>query len=90
MADDQIFEKNGKQYSHCLRNTLLPYEFVFARVSCGYNIIKQKHELSKLQRRKNLCIDYNMLNKKTFCICVDVCQVCDVVEQNKIIEVLSK
>ena len=28
--------------------TLLPYEYEFSCFSCGYNVIRRKHELTKL------------------------------------------
>ena len=34
------------------QNILLPYEFEYTCFSCGYNVIKRKHELSKIQRKK--------------------------------------
>ena len=53
LTEDEIIQKNGKPCVHCNRNTLLPYEYEFTCFSCGYNINKRKHELSKIQRKKN-------------------------------------
>ena len=50
---DPIIEKLVVQFRHCVRNTLLLYEYEFTCISCGYNVIKRKHELSKIQRKKN-------------------------------------
>ena len=50
MTEDQIIEKNAKRCGHCTRNTLLPYEYEFVCIVCGYNVNKRKHELSKIQR----------------------------------------
>ena len=52
LTEDEIFEKYGKHCGHCNRNTLLPYEFEWACFSCGYNVNKRKHGLSKIQRKK--------------------------------------
>ena len=52
MSEDEIIEKYGKNCGHFNRNTLLPYEYEFTCLSCGYNVIKRKHELSKIQRKK--------------------------------------
>ena len=52
LSEDEITEKNGEHCGHCNRNTLLPYEFERTCFSCGYIVIKRKHELSKLQRKK--------------------------------------
>ena len=41
-----------KKGGHCIRNTLLPYEYERNCFSCGYNVIKQKQEFSKIQRKK--------------------------------------
>ena len=37
----------------CSRKTLLPYGYEFTCFTCGYNVIKRKHDLSKIQRKKN-------------------------------------
>ena len=52
LTEDQIFEKYAKRCHHCNRITLLPYEYEFTCLSCGFNVIKQKHQLSKIQRKK--------------------------------------
>ena len=52
LTENEIFEKYAEKCLHCPRNTLLPYEYVFVCASCGYNITKGKHELSKIQRKK--------------------------------------
>ena len=52
LSEEEIFEKYAKRCGHCNRNTLLPYDYEFTCCSCGYNVIKQKHELSKTQRKK--------------------------------------
>ena len=52
LTEDQVIEKYAKNCGHCNGNTLLPYEYEFTCVSCGYNVIKRKHEFSKTQRKK--------------------------------------
>ena len=49
LTEDEIIQKYGKRCGHCNRNTLLQYEYEFTCFSCGYNVNKRKHELSKLQ-----------------------------------------
>ena len=49
-TEDEIIEKDGTLCKHCDRNMLLPYEFTC--ILCGYNVIKRKHELSKISRKK--------------------------------------
>ena len=48
----RLYKTNGTQCGHCNRSTLLLYENEFTCFSCGYNVIKRKHELSKIQRKK--------------------------------------
>ena len=73
LAGDEIMEQYAKQCGHCLGNTLLPYEFEFTCVSCGYNIIKRKHGLSKIQRKKfSFLIRLKYAEHKIICVCVDV------------------
>ena len=52
LSEDEIIQKYGKKCGHCNRKTLLPYEYELTCVSCGFNLIKRKHELSEIQRRK--------------------------------------
>ena len=51
LKDDQIKEKYGKEYGHCSRNTLLPYEYEFTSVLCGYNVFNRKNEVSKSSKK---------------------------------------
>ena len=57
LTEDQIIEKHGKRCARCNQNTLLPYEYEWTCISCGFNLIKRKHELTKIQR-KNIFILY--------------------------------
>ena len=52
LTEDEIMQNYGTQCGHCVRSTLLPYENELTCFSCGYNVIKRKHELSKIQRKK--------------------------------------
>ena len=52
LSEKEKIQKYGKRFGHCNRNTLLPYEYEWTCFSCGHNVIKRKHELSKIQRKK--------------------------------------
>ena len=52
LTEDEIIQKYGKHCGHCNRNTLLPYEYENNCIVCGFNLIKRKHELTKIQRKK--------------------------------------
>ena len=52
VTEDENIQKYGKRCGHCNRNTLLPYEYEFICIVCGYNVNKRKHELRKIQRKK--------------------------------------
>ena len=52
LTEDKLIEKDGKRCRHCIRNTLLPYEHEWSCLSCNYNVLKRKHELSNIQRKK--------------------------------------
>ena len=52
LTEDEVIQIYGKQCAHCSQNTLLPYENEFTFFWCGCNLIKRKHELSKIQRKK--------------------------------------
>ena len=52
ITEHEIIENYGKQFGHCFKNTLLEYVYEFICVSCGYNVTKRKHELTKSQRKK--------------------------------------
>ena len=61
LTEYEIIEKDGKQCRHCNRNTLLPYEYEFTCIVCAYNVNKRKHELSKIQRKKNKFYQQNKI-----------------------------
>ena len=54
LTEDKIIEKVAKQCGHCSPKTLLPYEYEYTCITCGYNVIKRKNELTKINE-KNLC-----------------------------------
>ena len=73
LCEDEIIEKYAKRCGHCNRNTLLPYEYEWTCISCGYKINKRKHELSKIQRKKTSFFNrLKYAEQKIFCICIDV------------------
>ena len=90
LTEDEIIKKYAKKCGHCNRNTLLPYEYEFTCFSCGYNVNKRKHELSKIQRKK-----INFINRlknsevKIFSVCVDLYKVKEGNDFNEIYKVLS-
>ena len=49
LTEDEIIEKYAKLCGNYNRNTILPYEYEFTCISCGYNVIKRKHEFTKIQ-----------------------------------------
>ena len=90
LSEDEIIEKCGKHCGHCNRKTLLPCENEFTCFSCGYNAIKRKHELSKIQRKKlNFIKRLKYAEVKIFSICVDVYKIYDGVDFDKKYGVLS-
>ena len=89
-TEDEIIEKYGKRCGRCNPNCLLPYEYEFTCFACGYSVIKQKHQLSKLQRKKiNFINRSNYAEGKIFSICVDVYKIYLGDNYDKIYEVLS-
>ena len=90
LTEDEIIEKYAKHCGHCKRNTLLPHEYEFTCIVCGFNVIKQKHQLSKIQRKKiNFINRLKYAEQKIFCICIDVYIIYEGNDFNKIFEVLS-
>ena len=90
LTEDEIIEKNGKLCGHCNRNTLLPYAYEFTCFSCGYNVIKRKHELSKIQRKRiNFITRLKYAEHKILCISVDVYKIYEDNDFDKLYEVLS-
>ena len=67
LTEDEIIQKYGKRCKHFNRNSLLPYEYEFTCFSCCYNVIKRKHELSKIQGEKlNFINRLKYAEQKTF------------------------
>ena len=42
LTEDEIIEPYAKRCGHCRRNTILPHEYEFTCLSCGYNVKKTK------------------------------------------------
>ena len=90
LTEDEIIQKYAKICRHCNRNTLFPYEYAFTCFSCGYNVNKRKHELSKIQRKKiNFINRLKYAEVKKFSICVDVYRLYEVYDYGKIFTVSS-
>ena len=66
LTEDEIIEKYAKKCGSWNRKTLLPHEYDFICFSCGFNLIKRKHELSKIQRKKISSIDWKTQSKIFF------------------------
>ena len=52
LSEDQINEKFAKQCGHCNRKTLLPCEYEFICVSCGFNLLKENMNSLKFNEKK--------------------------------------
>ena len=52
LTEDEIIQKYAEKCLHCSRNTLLPYDYEFTCITCGFNVNKRKHELSKKYEKK--------------------------------------
>ena len=90
LTEDEIIQKYAKNCGHCKRNTLLPYEYEYTCFSCGYNVNKRKHELSKIQRKKiNFINRLKYAEVKIFSNCVDLYKRYEGDDYDKIYEVLS-
>ena len=90
LSEDEIIEKYAKNCGHCNRNTLLPYKCEWTCFSCGYNVNKRKHELSKIQRKKiNFINGLKYAEFKMFSKCVDVYKIYEGDDYDKIYEDLS-
>ena len=90
LTEDQIIEKYGKHCGHCRRNTLLPYEYEWTCLSCGFNVNKRKNEFSKIQRKKiNFINRLKYAEQKIFCICIDVYKIYEGDDYDEIYKILS-
>ena len=90
ITEDEIIQKYGKHCSHCNRIMLLPYEYEYTCLSCGYNVNKRKNELSKKQRKTiNFINRLKYAEQKIFCICIDVYRIYEDHDYDEIYKVLS-
>ena len=90
LTEDEIIEKYGKHCGNCNHNCLSPYAYEFICVACGFNVIKTKHELSKIQRKKiNFIKRLKNAEQKIFCNCIGVYKNYEGNDYDKIYEVLS-
>ena len=90
LTADEIIQKYRKQCQHCNRNTLLPYAYEYTCFSNGFNLIKRKHELCRIQQKKiNFINRLKHAEQKIICICIDVYKIYEGNDFVKIYEVLS-
>ena len=90
LSEDEIIQKYAINCGHCKQNTLLPYEYEFTCIACGYNVSKQKHELSKIQRKKiNFINRLKYAEVKILSICVDLYKIYESDDFEEIYKVLS-
>ena len=90
LTEEQIIEKCAKLCRHYLRITFLLHEYEWTCISWGYKVMKRKHELSKIQRKR-----INFINRlrcaeiETFCICKEVDKIYEGNDYDKLYEALS-
>ena len=90
LTEDEIIGKYAKRCEDCNRKTLLPQEYEFTCIACGFNEIKTKHELSKIQRKKKIFINrLKYAGHKIFCICIVLYKIYEDNNYNELLEVLS-
>ena len=90
LSEDEIIQKYAKKCGLCNPNSLLPYEYEWTCLSCGYNVNKRKHEFSKIQREKiNFINRLKYAEQKIFCNCVDVYRIYESNDYNEIYKILS-
>ena len=93
LTEDENIKQYGKHCGHCGRKMLLPYEYEWSCISCiscGFNLVKRKHEFTELQRKKTNFINrLKYAEHKNLCICPDVYKNYEGGDFDKICEVLS-
>ena len=73
LTEDEIIQNYGKHCSPCNRNTLPPYEYEWTCISCAFNLIKRKHEITKIQREKINFINRLKFAEHKFFLCMCKC-----------------
>ena len=90
LTEDEIIQKYGNRCGHCNRNSFLPQENEWSCLSSGFKLIKRKHELSKIQRKKiNFINRLKNAEQQKFCICLVVYKIYEGNDYDKIYEALS-
>ena len=91
LTEDHIIEKCAKQSRSCLKKTRLPYEYEFTCISCGFDEIKRQHELTKIQRKKNIFINrMKYAEEKVFGLCVGENKICEGIDYDEKYQALCK
>ena len=69
---------------------LLPYEYEWSCIPCGYNVSKQKHELTKIQQKRIIFVNQlKYAENKRIYICTDKYKIYEVDDFDKRFEILS-
>ena len=50
--EEEFIKKYSSMCKRCNRNFLLEYEYEFVCYICGYIVIKQKNQLTKIQKKE--------------------------------------
>ena len=89
LTEDEILQKYAKQCPSCNRNGLLPYAYEWIYIFCNYNIIKQKHELTKEQKRQTFSLRLKYAEKNLLYL-FDIMQIYDGEDYDKMLRCLSR
>ena len=54
LTEYEINQNYARKCMQFTRNMLLPNEYEWSCVACGYNVIKRKKEIGKISRKKLL------------------------------------
>ena len=72
LVEDQRIESYANRCLYCTRNTLLPYEYEWTCVACGYNVVRRNNELRESQRKTmNPMNRLKYAENKIICLCID-------------------
>ena len=87
LTEDERSKTDDKPCTLCTRGALLPHEYEYTSILCGYNVIKRKNKLKKTSRKKiNFINTRKYVQHNFFCLCKDLYPISDL---KQFFEVLS-
>ena len=89
LTENRNIEKYAKQWTHCLRNTLLSYEYEWTCFQVTILLWNEKMNFANINGKKIIVNRLKIAQKDSIWVCIDVYRICERYDNDKLCEGLS-